>query len=210
MNSYIERRQEAERNIIKKIYKAAVSHFGERITYRAFHVRTKKQNVMDVRYIIIYVMVEKYKVHYMTIGNYFNRSTLTNRHNFARHAHLMIRDKLYGTNAEITQSVDEFMMKCEGFDNEYRHTLQEFHDLSIKWYHMRMYDEFEQITKEMETKVNSLPNLIQDLENNGYVVDRNPDIIYVPSGTEEENLPLEMKILRNKYGFMIQTQIPER
>lgn len=56
------------------------------------------------------------------------------------------------------------------------------------------------VNKELENTVNMVKKI-------GYRITRNPDTVYVLAGTQEYNLPVELIQLRDKYGFMIQTEI---
>ena len=76
-----------------------------------------------------------------------------------------------------------------------------------KWSNMKLLETLIDYTEKMETKVYNLEKLISDVEGMGFRVQRTPETVFVSYTMEEGDLPEELVILRNTYGFMIQTEI---
>lgn len=76
-----------------------------------------------------------------------------------------------------------------------------------RWKAISTITELEQFTETMEKKANNINELISETTKEGYKITRKPDTVYVPFGTEEKDLSFNVRALRNKHGFMIQTEI---
>lgn len=201
-----EGKDKEHKGVVLAVFNAASSSFGLKLITKAFSKnKSRERDEVYPRAAIWYVLREKYGVPGNSLGRIFgyNHSTIT--HNVKNAADwISIGDKEFVS--KYYKPLYE-NLKFVDIEIESKKIESKIESLVQRWARVNLIHMLEKQTKEMESLVYNLDKLIEEVESMGYRITRTPETVYVPVGTEEKDLPEELIILRNTYGFMIQTEI---
>lgn len=193
--------EKESRKIINLVKTIMEELHGPDLANQAFSSKSQKREHVNIRHVMFYFLVKEQGVPGHLLSEIFNKN----------HATIIWSCK------KVQDYIDTEPIFVRDYITPLRETFKKYHLLKMpvreyivlanKWFKMNLYDELKQITEDMEEKAYNMMALINDVENDGYRITRNPDTILVPSGTKEEELSMEITILRKTYGFMVQTEI---
>jgi hypothetical protein len=190
--------------VVMTVFNSAASVFGLQQTNRAFSkYRNRSRNQVFIRAAVFYFLQNKYGVPNNVLARVFGFNHSTIIHAVAHFQDLVsVGDKFV-----LETYYKPMSKKISGVNMPPEELEIKMKALVRRWTKVNLLYLLEEYTTKMESKVYNIDKLINDVETMGYRIIRNPETVFVSYKIEEEQLPEEIKILRNTYGFMVQTEI---